>query len=129
MGIMTFPLSKQREGWLPWYFISFQQYFSAMVCCIGQAVIEPWTLSPTVGSSNSLVTSITRGPTTLSFCGWEYSYLEFCLKVFVFSTLIAYGVWMTTKVFKLLIQFQSQRSMSSILKPVLQLVMQTSFIF
>ena len=34
------------------------------MCCIGEAVIAPWTLSPTVGSNNRLVTSTTLGFTT-----------------------------------------------------------------
>ena len=104
MGLMTFPLSKQRDGCLGISY-PFQQYdngwmverLSAMMCFIGQAVIEPRTLSPTVRSTNRLVTSTAKGTTTLSFCGWGYSCpsncsLGFCLKVFVFSTLIAYGV-------------------------------------
>ena len=28
LGIMTFPISKQRDGWMPWYFILFSTVFS-----------------------------------------------------------------------------------------------------
>ena len=116
MSIMSFPLMNQRDGWVTWYFMpinsisvtvrqwkdgkkadrsSSNQGLDALIHSL-----EYWSLG-------HMITSTTKGPTTLSFCGWEYSclsvcLLDLCLKVFVFSTLIAYGVEMTRKVIRLL---------------------------
>ena len=103
MGLMTFSLSNQRQPSMPWYFMSFPQYFShgmakrlrAMKCCKGQAVIEPGRCDPQFGALIAGSRSHFDNQRSHHFVVYSCPLnclLDFCLKVFVISTLIAYGV-------------------------------------
>ena len=139
-GLMTFALSNQRHAWLPCHFMSFKTVFkscydngwkakklSAIRWCIDQAVIEPWTLQTTFGSTNRSVTRSLQQLQVQPLCRSAVSaFLGFAWKCPYYAHwLLMMSRWQ----WRLLIYFQSQRSSQVYLKPVLQLVTQTSFTF
>ena len=149
MGLMTFALSNQRHTWMPCHFMSFKTVFQsfydngwmakklcAMKWCIGQAVIEPWTLWSTFGSTilsvtrslrqlqvpplcRSAVRDIAALPTAVFVC-LKFSYLAHWLLVMSRWQRRFSDYWYNFRV-----KGQGQ----VYLKPVLQLVTRTSFIF
>ena len=132
-GANNFCSKQPKHAWLPCHFISFKQYFShamimdlsAMRWCICQAVIEPWTLWSTFGRTNRSVTRSLRQlqtalPTAFLSFAWRNSYLA--------NRLLMMSRWQR-RFSDYWYNFGVKGQCQVYLKPVLQLVTGTSFIF